>query len=113
LEPRRDGRGSVDGGVTWLARGVKATTAIEGNTLTETEVKQIVAEGTAPVGSLQNVLVRATSRNILQCRAVPELGGLVMSPEVALGAIQTTPARPATGRGVGGAGRVSGCAART
>jgi hypothetical protein len=31
-----------------LARGVQATTAIEGNTLTETEVKQIVAEGTAP-----------------------------------------------------------------
>lgn len=48
----------------YLARGVQATTAIEGNTLTETEVKQIVAEGTAHVGKsrqyqereVQNVL---------------------------------------------------------
>jgi Fic family protein len=51
-------------GAVYLARGVQATTAIEGNTLTETEVKQIVAEGTAHVGKsrqyqereVQNVL---------------------------------------------------------
>lgn len=42
--------------MNWLARGVQATTAIEGNALTETEVKQIVAEGTAHIGSLQNAL---------------------------------------------------------
>src|SRR5574337_86630 len=51
-------------GAVYLARGVQATTAIEGNTLSETEVKQIVAEGTAHVGKsrqyqereVQNVL---------------------------------------------------------
>lgn len=48
----------------YLARGVQATTAIEGNTLSETEVKQIIAKGTAHVGKsrqyqereVQNVL---------------------------------------------------------
>lgn len=48
----------------YLARGVQATTAIEGNTLSEAEVKQIVAKGTAHVGKsrqyqereVQNVL---------------------------------------------------------
>ncbi|MEW1882176.1 Fic family protein [Rhodococcus sp. NPDC080181] len=48
----------------YLARGVQATTAIEGNTLSEKEVKQIVAMGTAHVGKsrqyqereVQNVL---------------------------------------------------------
>lgn len=51
-------------GAVYLARGVQATTAIEGNTLTETEVEQIVAEGTAHLGKsrqyqereVQNVL---------------------------------------------------------
>lgn len=51
-------------GAVYLARGVQATTAIEGNTLTESEVKQIVAKGTAHVGKsrqyqereVQNVL---------------------------------------------------------
>lgn len=51
-------------GSVYLARGVQATTAIEGNTLTENEVKQIVAKGTAHVGKsreyqereVQNVL---------------------------------------------------------
>ena len=48
----------------YLARGVQATTAIEGNTLSEAEVKQIVAKGSANVGKsrqyqereVQNVL---------------------------------------------------------
>ncbi|ORA80664.1 Fic family protein [Mycobacterium malmoense] len=48
----------------YLARGVRATTAIEGNTLSEAEIKQIVAKGTAHVGKsrqyqereVQNVL---------------------------------------------------------
>lgn len=48
----------------YLARGVQATTAIEGNTLTEAEVQQIVAKGSAHVGKsreyqereVQNVL---------------------------------------------------------
>jgi Fic family protein len=46
LKPKR----AEEMGAVYLARGVQATTAIEGNTLTETEVKQIVAEGTAHVG---------------------------------------------------------------
>ncbi len=48
----------------YLARGVQATTAIEGNTLSETEVKRIVEKGSADVGKsreyqereVQNVL---------------------------------------------------------
>lgn len=48
----------------YLARGVQATTAIEGNTLSEAEVKEIVAKGSAKVGKsrqyqereVQNVL---------------------------------------------------------
>lgn len=51
-------------GAVYLARGVQATTAIEGNTLSEAEVKQIVAKGSANVGKsrqyqereVQNVL---------------------------------------------------------
>lgn len=51
-------------GAVYLARGVQATTAIEGNTLSENEVKEIVAKGTAHVGKsrqyqereVQNVL---------------------------------------------------------
>jgi len=51
-------------GAVYLARGVQATTAIEGNTLSEAEVKQIVAKGSAHVGKsrqyqereVQNVL---------------------------------------------------------
>lgn len=51
-------------GAVYLARGVQATTAIEGNTLSESEVQQIVAMGTAHVGKsrqyqereVQNVL---------------------------------------------------------
>ncbi|OKH63160.1 hypothetical protein EB73_26485 [Mycobacterium sp. SWH-M3] len=60
LKPAR----AAEMGAVYLARGVQATTAIEGNTLTETEVKQIVAKGTAHVGKsrqyqereVQNVL---------------------------------------------------------
>lgn len=60
LKPAR----AAEMGAVYLARGVQATTAIEGNTLTEDEVKQIVAEGTAHVGKsreyqereVQNVL---------------------------------------------------------
>lgn len=60
LKPAR----AVEMGAVYLARGVQATTAIEGNTLSESEVKQIVAQGTAHVGrsrqyqerEVQNVL---------------------------------------------------------
>ncbi|OBF42819.1 hypothetical protein A5719_10260 [Mycolicibacterium peregrinum] len=37
-------------GAVYLARGVQATTAIEGNTLSETDVKKIVAKGSADLG---------------------------------------------------------------
>lgn len=51
-------------GAVYLARGVQATTAIEGNTLSEAEVKEIVEKGSAKVGKsrqyqereVQNVL---------------------------------------------------------
>ncbi|MGA9376675.1 MAG: Fic family protein [Mycobacterium sp.] len=60
LKPAR----ANDMSAVYLARGVQATTAIEGNTLSEAEVKQIVAKGTANVGKsrqyqereVQNVL---------------------------------------------------------
>lgn len=61
--PLKPGRATEMSSV-YLARGVQATTAIEGNTLSEAEVKQIVAVGTAHVGKsreyqereVQNVL---------------------------------------------------------
>ncbi|MCB9440816.1 MAG: Fic family protein [Mycolicibacterium sp.] len=60
LKPAR----AAEMGAVCLARGVQATTAIEGNTLSEAEVKQIVAKGSANVGKsrqyqereVQNVL---------------------------------------------------------
>lgn len=48
----------------YLARGVQATTAIEGNTLSETEVKQIVAKGTAHVGKSREYQEREV-KNVL------------------------------------------------
>lgn len=48
----------------YLARGVQATTAIEGNTLSETEVKQIVAKGTAHVGKSRQYQEREV-KNVL------------------------------------------------
>lgn len=60
LKPAR----AAEMGAVYLARGVQATTAIEGNTLSEAEVKQIVAQGSANLGKsrqyqereVQNVL---------------------------------------------------------
>ncbi|SRR6266498_339396 len=52
----------------YLARGVQATTAIEGNTLTEDEVKQIVQKGTAKVSESREYLEREV-RNIAKCIA--------------------------------------------
>jgi len=46
LKPAR----AAEMGAVFLARGVQATTAIEGNTLSETEVKKIVAQGSADLG---------------------------------------------------------------
>lgn len=48
----------------YLARGVQATTAIEGNTLTETEVKQIVEHGSAEVPKSREYLEREV-KNVL------------------------------------------------
>jgi Fic family protein len=52
----------------YLARGVQATTAIEGNTLSEDEVKQIVQKGTAKVSESREYLEREV-RNIAECIA--------------------------------------------
>lgn len=60
LKPAR----AAEMGAVYLARGVHATTAIEGNTLSEAEVQQIVAQGSANLGKsrqyqereVQNVL---------------------------------------------------------
>lgn len=60
----------------YLARGVQATTAIEGNTLSENEVRAIVDDGTADVGE---------SREYLQ-REVQNVLGAVMEIDVALSA---------------------------
>ncbi len=48
----------------YLARGVQATTAIEGNTLTADEVKQIVTSGTAKVSESRQYLEREV-QNVL------------------------------------------------
>ncbi|MGV9798157.1 Fic family protein [Mycobacterium sp. NPDC003449] len=61
--PLKPAKAEIMGSV-YLARGVQATTAIEGNTLTETEVELIVEKGSANVGEsrlyqereVQNVL---------------------------------------------------------
>lgn len=50
----------------YLARGVQATTAIEGNTLSEAEVKDIVEKGTAQVSESREYLEREV-RNIAEC----------------------------------------------
>jgi len=51
-------------GAVYLARGVQATTAIEGNTLTDAEVQQIVAKGTAHVGKSRQYQEREV-KNVL------------------------------------------------
>jgi Fic family protein len=50
----------------YLARGVQATTAIEGNTLSEEEVKSIVEKGTADLPESRAYLERE-ARNIAEC----------------------------------------------
>jgi Fic family protein len=65
----------------YLARGVQATTAIEGNTLTETEVKQIVAKGTAHVGKSRQY----------QEREVQNVLAAITGIDLALGSGQTLP----------------------
>src|ERR1700761_6249434 len=50
----------------YLARGVRATTAIEGNTLSEAEVKAIVENGTANVSESREYLQREV-QNIAGC----------------------------------------------
>jgi Fic family protein len=50
----------------YLVRGVQATTAIEGNTLSEDEVKDIVQKGTAHVSESREYLEREV-RNIAEC----------------------------------------------
>lgn len=50
----------------YLARGVQATTAIEGNTLSEAEVKTIVEKGSAQVSESRQYLEREV-RNIAIC----------------------------------------------
>lgn len=52
----------------YLARGVQATTAIEGNTLSEEEVKSIVQKGTADLPESRAYLEREV-RNIAECIA--------------------------------------------
>lgn len=52
-------------GSVYLARGVQATTAIEGNTLSEAEVKQIIAKGSAHVGKSRQYQEREV-RNVLE-----------------------------------------------
>jgi len=50
----------------YLARGVQATTAIEGNTLSEAEVRKIVKEGSAQVAESRQYLEREV-QNIAKC----------------------------------------------
>jgi Fic family protein len=50
----------------YLVRGVQATTAIEGNTLSETEVDDIIQTGTAHVSESREYLEREV-RNIAEC----------------------------------------------
>lgn len=52
----------------YLARGVQATTAIEGNTLSESEVREIVEKGTANVPESREYLQREV-QNIASCLA--------------------------------------------
>jgi Fic family protein len=94
-----------------LIRGVQATTAIEGNTLSEEQVGKIVAKGTANVPpsqeymqrEVQNVLeaIREIDAALTSGRAIPitvnrlcELNGLVLDgipvkPEVIPGKLRT------------------------
>ena len=60
LKPGRAG----DMASVYLARGVQATTAIEGNTLTDDEVQQIVDKGSAKVGKSREYLEREV-QNVL------------------------------------------------
>jgi Fic family protein len=59
-------------GSVYLARGVQATTAIEGNTLTENEVKQIVAKGTAHVGKSRQYQEREVQNVLGAIREIDE-----------------------------------------
>jgi Fic family protein len=60
LKPDRAG----DMASVYLARGVQATTAIEGNTLTDAEVQAIVNQGSAKVGKSREYLEREV-QNVL------------------------------------------------
>ncbi|WP_454174981.1 Fic family protein [Gordonia sputi] len=55
--PLKPGRANTMAAI-YLARGVQATTAIEGNTLTDAEVQQIVEKGSAKVGKSREYLER-------------------------------------------------------
>lgn len=68
-------------GAVYLARGVQATTAIEGNTLSESEVQQIVAKGTAHVGKSRQY----------QEREVQNVIGAIYEMDVALRAGKRLP----------------------
>ncbi|MEU0883668.1 Fic family protein [Lentzea sp. NPDC005914] len=57
---------AADLAAVYLARGVQATTAIEGNTLSEAEVQDIVRKGTADVSESRAYLERE-AQNILGC----------------------------------------------
>lgn len=54
----------------FLARGVRATTAIEGNTLSEEEVQQIVDKGTAGVSESRAYLEREVQNVLGEIRAI-------------------------------------------
>lgn len=59
-------RAAAELAAIYLARGVQATTAIEGNTLTHEEVKAIVEKGTANVPESREYLEREV-KNIAAC----------------------------------------------
>ena len=54
----------------YLARGVKATTAIEGNTLSDVEVKRIVEHGTAGVSESRSYLEREVQNVLAAVREI-------------------------------------------
>src|SRR5450432_2574375 len=54
----------------FLARGVRATTAIEGNTLSQEEVQKIVDEGSANVSESRAYLEREVQNVLGEIRAI-------------------------------------------
>lgn len=56
----------------YLARGVQATTAIEGNTLSDEEVKQIVEHGKASVSESRSYLEREVQNVLAAVRAIDD-----------------------------------------